>query len=78
MSDSRTMKLSAGIIMIISRILDGRGDEFRVVVWLHDGACSLVTSETALCALQNYTSRPPTDHAVSLLHHNTIMLQKRK
>jgi len=26
-------------ITIISRILDGRGDEFRIVVWLHDDAC---------------------------------------
>jgi hypothetical protein len=70
--------------IIISRIMDGRGDEFQVVVWLRDDACSQVPWQVKLVKRHSVLHkliqrvRPLRDHAVSLLYHDAIMLQKRK
>jgi len=60
-SDSRAM--FSMLVADDSKILDGCDDEFRVVIWLNDDACSRVpwrVNGTALCASQIYTSRPLT------------------
>lgn len=57
-------------------ILDGRGDKFRVVVLLHVTHVHVKPDKwMALCA---WHLARLCEHAVSLLHHDAIMLQKRK